>query len=159
MKSSDYNQTGQRSVFAIVGLVALAAATGFLFARGYDPIRSQPTAAPEQAQPAAFRFEAFDGATFDEIEAAARAQGELLRRFPVGSDVNALAKLFEVQEADRASWCETRPVSDGKGTLFCIFAHRPNANLGLYIVNWSVRANFDAATNKITDISVRKRYF
>ncbi len=159
MKSSDYSQTGQRSVLTVIGLVVLAAATGFLVARGYDPVHSQPMAPAERAQPAPFRFEAFDGPTFDEIEAAANAQAELLRRFPVGSDVNALARLFDVQEPNRKAWCETRAAGDGKSALFCIFAHQPNPSLGMYIVNWSVRANFDEASRKITDLSVRKRYF
>jgi hypothetical protein len=159
MKPSEYGQTGQRSVLTVIGLVVLAAATGFLLARGYDPVHSQPIAPAERTQPAPFRFETFDGPTFDEIEAAANAQAELLRRFPVGSDVTALARLFEVQEPDRKAWCETRSAGDGKAALFCIFAHRPNPSLGQYIVNWSVRANFDEASRKITDISVRKRYF
>lgn len=159
MKSSDYSQTGQRSLLTVIGLVVLAAATGFLAARGYDPVHSQPMAPAERAQPAPFRFEAFDGPTFDEIEAAANAQAELLRRFPVGSDVNTLARLFDVQEPNRKAWCETRAAGDGKSSLFCIFAHQPNPSLGMYIVNWSVRANFDEATRKITDLNVRKRYF
>ena len=157
MKTSEY---GQRSTLTIIGLVLLAGATGFLMARGYDPVRSQPMPQGERAAAAPFRFEAFDGPMFDEIEAAGAAQVELLRRFPVGSDVTALARLFDVEEADRKAWCETRGAMDGKATLFCIFAHRPNAGIaGMNIVNWSVRATYDEASRKITDIMVRKRYF
>jgi hypothetical protein len=159
MKPSEYGQTGQRSFLPVIGLVVLAAGIGFLLARGHDPVHSQPMAPVERVQPASFRFEAFDGPTFDEIAAAANAQAELLRRYPVGSDMAALERLFEVQEPDRKAWCETRSAGDGKSSLFCILAHRPNATLGQYIVNWSVRANFDEASRKITDISVRKRYF
>src|SRR5262245_34145167 len=100
MKTTEYSQ---RSTLTIVGLVLLAGATGFLLARGYDPMRSQPMAPAERAALGTFRFEAFDGPTFDEVEAAAAAQKELLRRFPVGSDVTALARQFDLEEPDRKS--------------------------------------------------------